>query len=189
MHIPGIKIAIPSNASDAYGLMKTALKDRNPVLFIENVRLYGRRETVDLHVAPVPFGRARVVREGSDATIVAISGMVAEAIAAADELAEDGVMAEVIDPRTIAPLDFETIATSLQKTMHLVVAHDAHRSGGFGAEISARCMEEAFEYLDGPVQRVAALDVPIPCSPLGMREVYPSAKDVVKAVQRTLGVG
>ncbi len=184
MHIPGIKVAIPSNAADAYGLMRTALRDSNPVLFIENVRLYGRRAEVDTGGPPIPFGTARVMRDGSDATVVALSGMVDEALAAADILAARGVSVEVIDPRTIAPLDMETILASVRRTMRVAVAHDAHRTGGFGAELSARIMEEAFDSLDAPVERVASLDVPIPCTADGMAAVYPSADDVVAAVER-----
>ena len=173
MHIPGLKIALPSNAADAYGLLRSALRDRNPILFIENVRLYGRRDDVQLGES-VPFGKARVMREGSDATVVALSGMVHEALAAADTLAERGISVEVIDPRTIVPLDMETILASLRKTMRLAVAHDAHRTGGFGAEMAARCMEEGFDYLDAPVERVAALDVPIPCAPNALQAGYSS---------------
>ncbi len=183
MHIPGIKIAVPSNAADAYGLMRSALVDRNPILFVENVRLYGRRAEVELDEA-IPFGQARIVREGADATVVALSGMVDEALAAADRLADRGISVEVIDPRTLAPLDMGTILGSLRKTMRLAVAHDAHRTLGFGAEIAARCMEEAFDYLDAPVERVACTDVPIPCTPSGIEAVYPSADDVVAAVER-----
>ena len=184
MHIPGLKLAIPSNAADAYGLMRTALLDRNPVLFVENVRLYGRRSEVELDAAPIPFGSARIVREGSDATVVALSGMVDEAVAAADTLAGRGISVEVIDPCTLAPLDLETILASVRKTLRVAVAHDAHKTGGFGAELAARLMEEAFDYLDAPVERVAALDVPIPCTPGGIAEVYPSADDVAAAVER-----
>ena len=186
MHIPGIKVAMPSNAADAYGLMRTALRDDNPVLFIENVRLYGRRGEVDEAAEPIPFGSARVARPGSDATIVALSGMVDEALTAAELLAERGVSVEVIDPRTIAPLDMDTILASVRRTMRVAVAHDAHKTGGFGAELAARIMEEAFDHLDAPVERVAALDVPIPCTPGGIAEVYPSAADVVAAVDRLL---
>jgi pyruvate dehydrogenase E1 component beta subunit len=186
MHIPGLKIAMPSNAADAYGLLRTALLDRNPVLFIENVRLYGRRADVELEAAPIPFGSARIVREGTDATVVALSGMVDEAVAAADSLAQRGISVEVIDPRTLAPLDLETILSSVRKTLRVAVAHDAHKTGGFGAELAARIMEEAFDHLDAPVERVAALDVPVPCTPGGIAEVYPSADDVVAAVERLL---
>ena len=186
MHIPGIKIAVPSNAADAYGLLRSALLDNNPVLFVENVRLYGRRGDVDTGAPPIPFGQARIVREGSDVTVVALSGLVDEAVAAADRLAEQGISVEVIDPRTLAPFDMETILGSLRKTMRLAVAHDAHKTLGVGAEIAARCMEEAFDYLDAPVERVAAKDVPIPCTPSGIDAVYPNADDIVAAVGRLL---
>jgi acetoin:2,6-dichlorophenolindophenol oxidoreductase subunit beta len=186
MHIPGIKVAIPSNAADALGLMRSALRDHNPILFIENVRLYGRRSEVDFASDPIPFGRARVAREGSDATVVALSALVDEALAAAETLAERGISVEVIDPRTIAPLDFGTILASLRKTMRLVVAHDAHRTGGVGAEIAARWLEEGFDYVDAPVARVAALDVPIPCGPV-LNQVYPNAERIVEAVEQVVG--
>jgi acetoin:2,6-dichlorophenolindophenol oxidoreductase subunit beta len=186
MHIPGLKIAMPSNAADAYGLMRSALSDPNPILFIENVRLYGRRAPVSIGT-PIPFGEARIAREGSDATVVALSGMVDEALTAAETLAERGISVEVIDPRTIVPLDMDTILGSLRKTMRLAVAHDAHRTGGFGAELAARCMEEAFDYLDAPVERIAALDVPIPCAPNAIKAVYPDADSVVVSVERLVG--
>jgi pyruvate dehydrogenase E1 component beta subunit len=186
MHIPGLKVALPSNAADAYGLMRAALRDPNPILFVENVRLYGRRANVEAGRS-IPFGQARVVREGTDATVVALSGMVDEAVAAADALAEHGISVEVIDPRTLAPLDMETILASLRKTMRLVVTHDAHGTAGAGAEIAASCMEQAFDYLDAPVERVCGLDVPIPCAPEAIKAVYPSAEDVAAAVERTLG--
>jgi pyruvate/2-oxoglutarate/acetoin dehydrogenase E1 component len=186
MHIPGIKVALPSNAADAYGLMRTALRDPNPILFVENVRLYGRRAAVEVGRS-IPFGRARIAREGTDATVVALSGMVDEALAAADALAERGVSIEVIDPRTLAPLDMDTILGSLRKTMRLVVTHDAHGTAGAGAEIATRCMEQSFDYLDAPVERVCGLDVPIPCAPEAIKAVYPNADDVAAAVERTLG--
>lgn len=186
MHIPGIKIAMPSNAADAYGLLRTALQDDNPVLFVEHARLYGRRAHVEIGKS-VPFGKARIARTGTDVTVVALSAMVDEALEAANLLAKDNIEAEVIDPRTIAPLDMDTILTSLHKTMHLIVTHDAHKTGGFGAEIAARCMEEAFDYLDAPVERVCALDVPVPCAPAALAAVYPSAEGIVAAAKRTLG--
>jgi acetoin:2,6-dichlorophenolindophenol oxidoreductase subunit beta len=186
MHIPGLKVALPSNAADAYGLLRAALRDPNPILFVENVRLYGRRADVEVGRS-IPFGQARVVREGTDATVVALSGMVDEAVAAADALAERGISVEVVDPRTLAPLDMETILASLRKTMRLVVTHDAHGTAGAGAEIATRCMEQAFDYLDAPVERVCGLDVPIPCAPEAIKAVYPNADDVAAAVERTLG--
>jgi pyruvate/2-oxoglutarate/acetoin dehydrogenase E1 component len=183
MHIPGLKIVMPSNAADAYGLLRTALRDENPVLFVENARLYGRRADVEIGVN-IPFGKARIARSGKDVTIVALSAMVDEALAAAQTLAARGIQAEVIDPRTIAPLDMETILTSLRKTLHMVVVHDAHKTCGFGAELAARCMEDAFDYLDAPIERVCGLDVPIPCAPDALSAVYPSAEGIVAAVER-----
>ena len=186
MHIPGIKVALPSNAADAYGLMRTALSDPNPILFVENVRLYGRRAKIELGRS-IPFGSARVAREGTDATVVALSGMVDDALAAADTLAERDISVEVIDPRTLAPLDMEAILASVRKTMRLGVTHDAHGTAGAGAEIATRCMEQAFDYLDAPVERVCGLDVPIPCAPEAIKAVYPGADDIVAAVERSLG--
>lgn len=185
LHIPGIKIAMPANAADSYGLLRTALRDDNPVLFIENARLYGRRAQVEMG-ASVPFGKARIARTGKDVTIVALSAMVDESLAAAEILAKKGIEAEVIDPRTIAPLDMDAILTSLRKTMRLAVVHDAHKTGGFGAEIAARCMEEAFDYLDAPVERICGLDVPIPCAPAALAAVYPSVDDIVAKIERML---
>ena len=186
MHIPGLKIAMPSNAADAYGLLRTALTDSNPVLFIETARLYGQRSEVDVDAAPIRFGKATVAREGRDATVVALGGMVGEALAAADRLAMSGVEIEVVNPRTLAPLDIDSIVASLKRTMHLVVAHDAHKTSGPGAEIATQCMERAFDYLDAPVERVAALDVPIPSGPL-LSAVYPDSSDIEAAVHRVLG--
>lgn len=186
MHIPGIKVVMPSNATDAYGLMRTALRDPNPVLFVENVRLYGRRAEVDLGADPIPFGSARVMREGTDATVVALSGMVDESLKAADQLAERGISVEVIDPRTVAPLDVDAIIASLRKTNRLAIAHDAHKRAGAGAEIAALCLEHGFEHIDAPIERVGALDVPIPCGPV-LDAVYPNADRVVEAVLRLVG--
>lgn len=186
MHIPGIRIAMPSNAADSYGLLRTALTENNPVLFIENARLYGRRSAVELGKS-IPFGSARIARKGTDVTIVALSAMVDEALLAAEALSKQGIEAEVIDPRTIAPLDMETILTSLRKTMRMVIVHDAHKTCGFGAELAARCMEEAFDYLDAPVERVCGLDVPVPCAPDALAAVYPDSAAIIAAAQRTLG--
>jgi pyruvate dehydrogenase E1 component beta subunit len=186
MHIPGLKVAMPSNAADAYGLMRTALRDDNPVFFVENSRLYGRRGRIDPGV-DIPFGSARIARSGSDVTVVALSAMVDEALEAGDRLAEQGIEAEIIDPRTIAPLDYDTIFDSVRKTMRLVVTHDAHKTGGVGAELAARCAEEVFDHLDAPIERVCGLDVPIPCAPNAIAAVYPNADQVIAAAKRTLG--
>ena len=182
MHIPGIKVVAPSNAGDALGLMRTALLENNPVLFVEHVQLYGRRSSVDLSAPPVPFGLARVALEGSDVTVVAWSAMVDEALAAADVASKEGISVEVIDLRSLSPLDMDSVLNSLSKTHRLIVTHEAHRNVGPGAEISARCMEEGFDLLDAPVKRVAALDVPIPCGP-GLVDVYPDADKILAAVR------
>lgn len=171
VHVPGLKVAIPSNAYDAKGLLKTALRDWNPILFVENAKLYSSKREVPEEEYCIPFGQARVIREGKDLTIVAISGAVPEALTAADQLAEEGVSVELIDPRTIAPLDIATIVKSVQKTGRLIITHDAYRTGGVGAEIGQRVQEEAFDFLNAPITRVAGLDVPVPSGELRHRVV------------------
>ena len=183
MHIPGLKVAMPSNAADAYGLLKSALEDNNPVLFLETARLYGSRANVDPAAEGIRFGKARVARTGADVSVVALGGMVPEALRAAEILASEGIDVEVIDPRTLVPLDLDSILNSLRKTLRMVVAHDAHKSAGAGAEIAALCMEHAFDFLDAPVERVGARDVPIPSGPL-MNAVFPDADDIAQAVRR-----
>jgi pyruvate dehydrogenase E1 component beta subunit len=183
MHIPGLKVAIPSNAYDAKGLLKTALRDQNPVIFIENVRLYGAKGEVPAEEYFIPFGRARVLREGKDVTIVAISGTVPEALAAAEELADENISVEVVDPRTLSPLDAGTIASSLRKTGRLLITHDGYRSCGVAAEISQRMMEEAFDYLNAPIMRVTGLDVPVPSGALH-RKVVPDKAALVSGVRQ-----
>lgn len=182
MHIPGLKVVIPSNAHDAKGLLKTALRDNNPVVFIENVSLYNSKDEVPEDEYFIPFGKARTLREGRDVTVVAISGSVPEALAAAAALAEEGVSVEVVDPRTLAPFDTEGIAASVKKTHRLVIVHDAYRTCGVAAEISQRMMETAFDYLDAPIARVAGFDVPIPSGPLHL-SVVPDRHKIATAVR------
>src|SRR5580704_4654873 len=160
MHTPGLKVAIPSNAYDAKGLMKSALRDSNPVLFIENAKLYSSKADVPSAEYLTPFGQARIIRPGNDLTMVAISGTIPEAIKAADRLAEAGVSVELIDPRTLNPFDAKTIVDSVRKTGQLVITHDGYRTGGVAAEIGQRVIEEAFDYLNGPITRLTGLDVP-----------------------------
>ena len=185
MHIPGLKIAIPSNAYDAKGLMKTALREPNPVVFIENVKLYGGKGEVPETEYDIPFGKARTLVTGSDATIVAISGTVPEALAAAEDLDREGISVEVIDPRTLSPFDTEGIAASLRKTRRMVITHDAYRTCGVAAEISQRMMEAAFDYLDAPIARVTGFDVPVPSGPLHMA-VVPDRQRIAAAVKGLL---
>ena len=187
MHTPGLKIAIPSNSYDAKGLMKSALRHSNPVLFIENAKLYSTKNEVPDQEYLVPFGQARIVRSGNALSLVAISGTIPEAIKAADRLmANSGVSVELIDPRTLNPFDTETIVESVRKTGRLLIAHDAYRTGGVAAEIGQRVIEEAFDYLDAPIARVTGLDVPVPSGSLH-NAVVPQAEQLVQAVLELVG--
>ena len=185
MHVPGLKIAIPSNPHDAKGLLKSALRDSNPVLFIENVKLYGTKGEVPQAEYLIPFGQARTLKEGDDVSLVAISGTVPEALAAAEELAQDGISVEVVDPRTLAPLDTAALSASLRKTGRMVITHDGYRTCGVAAEISQRMMETCFDYLDAPITRIAGLDVPVPSGPL-YASVVPDRKQLVTAIRDLL---
>ena len=178
-HIPGIKVAMPSSAYEAKGLMKTAIRDNNPVIIFEDKLMYQDKAPVPEQEYLIPFGAAHILREGSDITLVATSSMVQVAQAAALHLAEQGVSAEVIDPRTIAPLDEETILTSVKKTSRAIVIDEGHQSYGVTAEIAARIAEKAFYHLDAPVQRLGAMDVPIPFSPALEDLTVPTPDDVV----------
>lgn len=182
MHIPGLRVAIPSNAYDAKGLMATALREPNPVIFIENVKLYSSKGVVPEEPYAIPFGQSRVLAEGTDATVVAISGTVPEALAAAELLAREGISVEVVDPRTLAPFDTEGVAASLRKTGRMVITHDAYQTCGVAAEISQRMMETAFDFLDAPITRVTGLDVPVPSGPLHLA-VVPDRNRIAAAVR------
>ena len=187
-HIPGLKVVMPSRAADAAGLLRSAIEDANPVVFIENKALYFKREDVPDEPEQVPIGVAKTLREGSDVTIVALSRLVGDALEAAERLAEDGIEAEVIDPRTLVPLDLEPIAESVRRTNRLVVAHEAVLQGGFGAEVAAQVGAVAFDHLDAPIERVGAPFTPIPLSP-GLEDEYlPGADEVEAAARATLGV-
>ncbi|HSB73167.1 MAG TPA: alpha-ketoacid dehydrogenase subunit beta, partial [Candidatus Methylomirabilis sp.] len=160
LHVPGLKIAMPSTPADAKGLLATAIRDDNPVLFIEHKLLYATKGMVPDGEHLVPLGEADVKRPGRDVTIVTISHMVQKALRAAERLAAEGIDAEVIDLRTLAPLDLGTVLRSVRKTNRVVIAHEACRRGGFGGELAAQIQEEAFDFLDAPIRRVGALDVP-----------------------------
>jgi pyruvate/2-oxoglutarate/acetoin dehydrogenase E1 component len=185
MHVPGLKIAIPSNAYDAKGLLLTALRGKDPVLFIENVKLYGASCDVPKREYSIPFGKARTLREGKDVTLVALSGTVPEAIAAAEIAAKSGIQVEVVDPRTLSPFDDEGVAASLRKTGRLIIAHDAYRTCGVAAEIAQRMMEVAFDYLNAPITRVTGLDVPVPSGALHQM-VVPNRENLVAAIESLL---
>jgi pyruvate dehydrogenase E1 component beta subunit len=178
-HVPGLKVVMPSNAADAAGLLASAIDDPGPVVFVENNSLYFRREPERAdRTGPVPIGSARTVRRGNDLTIVATSRMVGEATQAAERLASEGVQAEVIDPRTLVPLDIDTIAASVRRTGRTVVAHEAVTTGGFGAELTARIQQEAFDCLQAPIQRVGAPFEPVPVSPPLEDDYRPDAADI-----------
>jgi len=185
-HVPGLKVALPSNAYDAKGLLKWAVRDPNPTILFENKMLYNTPGEVPDDPYLVPWGKANTVRQGSDVTVVATSDMVAYSLKAATELESEGISVEVIDPRTLVPLDIETIVESVKRTQRLVIAHEACVTGGFGGEIAAQVGYDAFEYLDAPIERVGAMNTPIPFAPILEKHVLPDDSDVVEAVRRTL---
>jgi len=183
-HVPGLKVIAPSNAADAKGLLKAAIRDPNPVIFLENEILYGHSSPVPkLDDYVLPIGRARVVRPGKDVTLVAWSMGMTYAIKAAEELSKDGIEAEVIDLRTIKPMDTATIIESLKKTGRVVTVEEGWKQSGVGSEIAARLMEEAFDYLDAPVMRVCGKDVPMPYAANLEKLALPSVAEVVEAVK------
>jgi acetoin:2,6-dichlorophenolindophenol oxidoreductase subunit beta len=185
-HVPGLKVVMPSTAVDAGGLLASAIADPNPVVFVENKTLYFRKEEVPNEREAVPIGRAAVVRPGRDVTVVALSRLVSESLAAADELAAEGIEVEVIDPRTLVPLDVDTIVESVTRTHRLVVAHEAVVHAGFGAEIATRVQEAAFDELDAPIGRVGAPFAPVPFSPPLEDAYLPGRDDVGTAVRAVL---
>lgn len=183
-HIPGLKVVQPSGARDAAGLLRTAIRDNNPIMFFEHKALYANSEEVpDDTDFSIPFGVADVKREGGDVTIIATSLMVNRALEAADILAKDGIQAEVVDPRTILPLDMDTINASVRKTGRAVVVHEAHKTNGVGAEIASRIMEESFKYLDAPVTRLGAKACTLPFNLALENAVVPGVDDIVAAAQ------
>ena len=183
-HVPGLKVIAPSNAADAKGLLKAAIRDPNPVIFLENEILYGASSPVPkLDDYVLPIGRARVVRGGNDVTIIAWSIGMTYALKAADELANENISAEVIDLRTLKPMDIETIVESVKKTGRLVTVEEGWRQSGVGAEIAARLMAQAFDYLDAPVLRVTGKDVPMPYAANLEKLALPSVAEVVEAAK------
>jgi len=188
-HVPGLKVCLPSTPADAKGLLKSAIRDDNPVVIFEDKMMYTVKGLVPDGEHVVPIGLADVKREGEDVTIIATSSMVQVALAAAEELERDGVSVEVVDPRTIAPLDRATLVASARKTGRVVVVDEGHRSYGASAELAAVIAEDAFWHLDAPVVRLAAMDVPIPFSPVLEDQTVPTPEHVVEAALRLLGKG
>jgi pyruvate dehydrogenase E1 component beta subunit len=186
MNVPGLKIVTPATPADAKGLLKSAIRGEDPVLFFEHKMLYATKGEVPEGDYVIPFGRANVLRAGQQVTIVAIGGMVQHALAAAGELAADGISCEVIDPRTLVPLDVPALVASARKTGRVIVAHEAHKRSGPGAEIAALIAEHALDYLDAPIRRVAAKNVPLPYAPALEQFVLPGKDDIVNAVKEVL---
>ena len=183
IHVPGLKVVMPSNPYDAKGLLKAAIRDPNPVIFIEpNIILSSSGSIPDKEYI-VPLGKAAIMREGTDVTIVTWGSMMPKVLKAAETLACEGIQVEIIDPRSLRPLDIETILASVKKTGKIVVAHQAMKTCGFGAEITALVQEEAFDYLDAPVKRVATPDVIVPINRNLERAVFPQEEQVIKAVK------
>ena len=192
-HLPGLKVVAPSSPRDARGMLKSAIRDDEPVVFVEHKLLYAETGPVPEAGEPVPLGRARVIPSGrgaaADLTIVAHSYMTRMALEAARALAKVGTAAEVVDLRSLKPVDWETIVSSARRTQRVLVAEEGHRFCGLGAELAAEIQERAFGYLDAPVVRVAARDVPIPTGPEMERAVLPSGQDVIDAAERLLSGG
>ena len=186
LHIPGLKVVMPSTPYDARGLLKTAIRDDNPVIFIEHKLLYATRGSIPDGEYLIPFGHADIKRKGRDVTVIAISHMVTKALRAGEQLAGEGIDAEVIDLRTLYPLDLETLLQSIRRTNRAVICHEACGRGGIGAEIAFNIQAEAFDFLDAPIERVAALNVPIPYSEPLENAVIPGEKEIIKAVKKVL---
>ncbi|MEL0061981.1 MAG: transketolase C-terminal domain-containing protein, partial [Candidatus Puniceispirillum sp.] len=185
-HCPGLKVVAPYSAADAKGLLKAAIRDPNPVIFLENEVMYGQSfEVPDQDDWTVPIGKAKIVREGTDVTITAFSIMVGRALAAADALAAQGISAEVIDLRTIRPLDTATIVASVKKTSRLVTCEEGFPFAGIGAEIGMQVFEQAFDWLDAPVARVTGKDVPMPYAANLEKLALPQVEDIVTTALAT----
>jgi len=186
LHCPGLRVAIPATAADAKGLLKTALRQEDPVMFLEHESLYGMKGEVPDGEYLVPFGQAKILREGKDVTIVSYSKTVHDAMKAADTLENQGIDAEVIDLRTLNPLDIATVIESVKKTARAVVVYEGWLTGGAGAEVASQIYEAAFDDLDAPIQRVASADTPMPYNRHLEAAALPSPAQIVAAVERVV---
>jgi acetoin:2,6-dichlorophenolindophenol oxidoreductase subunit beta len=186
VHVPGLKVVFASTPEDVRGLLWSAIYDDNPVVFFEHRTLYPIKGEVPEQLDPIPLGKARVHREGSDVTVVATGRLVHESLEAAEEAEKDGISVEVVDPRTLLPLDEEAIVASVRKTTRCVTAHEAVTRGGFGAELAAVVQHGAFDWLDAPIERVGAKFGPLPFAPGLEQSVVPHADDVLDAIRRTV---
>jgi len=183
---PGLKVIVPSNPADAKGLLKSAIRDDDPVIFMESEQMYGDKGEVPEGEYLIPIGVADVKREGSDVTIVSFGKIIKEAYAAADELEKDGISCEIIDLRTVRPLDINTVIESVKKTNRLVILEEAWPFGNVSTEITFQVQEKAFDYLDAPIVKINTADTPAPYSPVLLKEWIPNSNDVVKAVKKVL---
>ncbi len=186
VHTPGLKVVVPSEPSDVKGLIKTAIRDDDPVIFFQHKRLFSKKGPVPEEEYMIPIGSAAVKRQGRDITILTYSRMTYLCLEAAEQLAREEIDPEIIDLRTLKPLDFNLIAESIKKTFRVLIVHEACRTGGFGGEIAARIAEELFDYLDSPVMRIGAKDVPIPFSPVMENFVLPQVTDIVEGVRKVM---
>jgi pyruvate dehydrogenase E1 component beta subunit len=183
---PGLKVVVPANAYDAKGLLKAAIRDNDPVIFMESEQMYGDKSEVPEGEYILPLGVADVKREGTDVTIVSFGKILKEAFLAADELAKEGISCEIIDLRSVRPLDYDTVLNSVKKTNRLVVLEEAWPFGSVASEITYMVQEKAFDYLDAPIQRITTADTPAPYSPALLKEWLPNAQDVIKAVKKVM---
>jgi pyruvate/2-oxoglutarate/acetoin dehydrogenase E1 component len=186
VHIPGLKVVFPSTPTDVRGLLWSAIYDDNPVIVFEHRLLYPVKEEVPEELEPIPLGKGRVIREGEDVTLIATGPLVHRALEAAEEAEKNGVSVEVVDPRTLQPLDEELLVESVKKTNRCVVAHEAVTRMGFGAELAAVIQYQAFDWLDAPIERVGAQFAPLPFAPVMEQFVVPSAENVLEAIYRTV---
>lgn len=186
VHVPGLKVVFPSTPEDVRGLLWSSIYDDNPVVFFEHRTLYPMKGEVPTELEPIPLGKARIHRAGEDVTVVATGRLVHEALQAAEAAESEGISVEVVDPRTLLPLDEETIVASVRKTTRCVTAHEAVVRGGFGAELAAVIQHGAFDWLDAPIERVGAHFGPLPFAPAMEQWVVPHAEDVLDAIRRTV---
>jgi pyruvate dehydrogenase E1 component beta subunit len=187
VHVPGLKVAYPSTPEDVRGMLWTSIYEDNPVVFFEHRLLYPVKGEVPDELEPIPLGKARIVREGTDVTVIAIGPLVHRALEAAAQAEADGISVEVVDPRTLQPLDEDTLVASVKKTNRAVVAHEAVQRMGFGAEVASVLQYKAFDYLDAPIERVGAKFAPLAFAPVMEQYVVPNAEDVLAAIRRTVG--
>ena len=188
-HIPGLRVVMPSTPYDAKGLLKSAIRDDNPVVFIEHKLLYMTEGEVPESEYTVEFGKGDIKHEGKDATLIAWSGMVPRSLRAAEKLAQEGIDVEVLDPRTLVPLDRDMIIESVRKTEHVVIVQEAVRRGGVASDIASIIQEEAFDYLDAPIEIVAGRNTPIPFSKKLEQASIPQEQDIIDAVKRAVYAG